>query len=110
MARHQARRWQGVLTCEFRVRIVNISASGCLIESQRRLAVGTVGLLRVRWGSQEYGDGVTVVRHQAIEGASGVHHVGMRFLWTTLPHPRSIRHAVARYVALPPAGSAERVM
>ena len=99
-----------MLTCESRVRVLNISASGCLIESPRRMAVGTVGLLRVRWGSQEYADGVTVVRHQAIEGASGVHHVGMRFLWTTLPHPKSIRHAVARYVALPPAGPSGRVM
>ena len=99
-----------MLTCEFRVRVINISASGCLIESQRRLAVGTVGLLRVHWGSQEYGDGITVVRQLAIEGAGAVYHVGVRFLWTTLPHPRSIRHAVARYIAPPPAGASARAM
>jgi hypothetical protein len=99
-----------VLTRELRVRVVNISNSGCLIESNRRMAVGTVGTLRLRWGSQEYADGISVVRCVAIEGAGAVYRVGVRFLWTTLPHDQSIRHAVSKYVALPSAGLAGRVM
>ena len=93
-----------MLTRERRVRVINISASGCLIESQRRLVVGTVGMFRLRWGTQEYEDGIAVVRSLAIEGAGGVHHVGVRFLWTTLPHPRSIRYAIPRYVSPLPTG------
>ena len=93
-----------MLTRERRVRVINISASGCLMESQRRLVVGTVGLFRLHWGTQEYEDGIVVVRCLAIEGAGGVYHVGARFLWTTLPHLRSIRHAVARYVSPLPVG------
>ena len=40
----------GVLTREVRVRLVNISASGCLIESSTRLEPGTAGDLRIRVG------------------------------------------------------------
>ena len=89
-----------MLTRECRVRVINISSSGCLIECDRRLAVGTVGMLRIRWGGQEYRDASAVVRCVAIEGAGATYHVGVRFLWTTLPHPQSIRYAVARYVTL----------
>jgi PilZ domain len=87
-----------VLTREFRARVINVSRSGCLIESHYRLAVGTIGSLRLRIGSEEYLDDVQVVRCQPIAGSS-ICHVGVRFLWTTARHARSIRHAVARYAA-----------
>ena len=86
----------GVLTRELRARVINVSRSGCLIESHQRLAVGTIGSLRLRIGRQEYLDVVEVVRCQPIQGSS-VCHVGVRFLWTTARHERSIRHAVTLY-------------
>jgi PilZ domain len=89
----------GVLTHEFRARVLNVSRSGCLIECQRRLEVGAVGSLRLQLGGEEYLDDVQVVRCQAIQGAGCVYHVGMRFLWTTSCHARSIRYAVTRYGA-----------
>ena len=89
----------GVLRRELYVRVVDVSASGCLIESRRRLGVGAVGRLKLKLGSSEYADDVEVVRCQSIESAPSVYHIGMRFLWTSPRHPGSIRHAVARYAA-----------
>ena len=100
----------GVLSRELRARVINVSGSGCLIESPRRLAVGTIGTLRLQIGNQEYLDDVEVVRCQPIQGSS-VCHVGVRFLWTTARHARSIRHAVTRYgAALTGVPNAARVM
>ena len=88
----------GILTRELRVRVIDISRSGCLVESQRLLDVGKVGTLRLQFGIDEYSDDILVVRCQAIEGGS-VSHVGLRFLWTTSRHAGSIRYAVTRYAA-----------
>ena len=88
----------GVLTRQLRARVINVSGSGCLIESHQTIAVGTIGSLRLRLGRQEYLDDVEVVRCQPIQGSS-VCHVGVRFLRTTARHERSIRHAVTRYGA-----------
>lgn len=88
----------GVLTREVGVRVVNISLSGCLIETNRRMSVGTVGHLRLPFGLEEYGDDIEVVRCQAIAGADSLYHVGMKFLWTSPRHPQSIRHAVTHHV------------
>jgi hypothetical protein len=87
----------GVLTREQRVRVVNLSESGCLIETERPLDVGTVGRLELRFGAQEYADVGEVVRCHAIQGAGSKYHVGMRFLWTTPRREGSIRQAIARH-------------
>jgi hypothetical protein len=89
----------GVLTRELYVRVVDISASGCLIESRRRLELGTIARLRLNFGNEEYADDVEVVRCEAMEGVTSAYHVGVRYLWTTPRHPGSIRHAVAFHVA-----------
>ena len=88
----------GVLTREQRVRVVNVSESGCLLETERPLDVGTVGKLHVRFGAEEYSDVIEVVRCHAIRGAGSTYHVGMRFLWTTPRCEGTIRQAIARYV------------
>jgi hypothetical protein len=100
----------GVLIRVFRVRIVNISGSGCLIESQRRIEVGTVGTLRLRFGAEEFVDDIQVGRCQAIAGAGSLYHVGVKFLWTAPRHPGSIRHAITRFVGTPPEQGTIRVM
>ena len=100
-----------VLTRELRVRVINVSASGCLVESYHRLDVGSVATLRVMLGGEEYGDDVQILRCQAIQGAGSVYHLGAQFLWTTPPHERSIRHAVARHLArLAAVSNTTRVM
>jgi hypothetical protein len=76
------------------MRVVDISASGCLIECRRRLEVGTVGRLRLKFGNDECADDVEIVRCDAIEGGRSLFLVGVRFLWTTPRDVGSIRHAV----------------
>ena len=86
----------GVLTREQRVRLVNVSESGCLLETERPLDVGTVGKVHVRFGAEEYSDVIEVVRCHAIRGSGSTYHVGMRFLWTTPRCEGTFRQAVAR--------------
>jgi PilZ domain-containing protein len=86
----------GVLTREQRVRLVNVSESGCLLETERPLGVGTVGKVHVRFGAEEYSDVIEVVRCHAIRGSGSTYHIGMRFLWTTRRCEGTFRQAIAR--------------
>ena len=94
----------GVLTREFRVRILNCSSSGCLVETNTRLEVGTIGSLRLAIAGDEFVDDVLVVRCQGIEGAGSVYHVGAKFLWIDPPSHRTLRSAMRQGVghAIPP--------
>jgi PilZ domain len=84
-----------VLRRELHVRLLNVSGSGCLLESQRRIVPGTIGTLRLVRGNDEYSDDVRIVRCQAVEGGS-IYYVGAEFVWTAPLHPRSLRRAVNR--------------
>jgi hypothetical protein len=83
----------GVLTREIRVRFVNSSASGCLIESHVRLDAGTVVALRLFIEGREFVDDVQVVRCQAVEGAGSMFHLGAKYLWVAPPDSGSLRLA-----------------
>jgi hypothetical protein len=85
-----------VLGREVRVRLMDISNAGCLLETSSRLEKGVTGLLRVRFDDEEYMDDVRVIRCQQSEGASGMYHLGAEFLWTTNPHERSLRRVIAK--------------
>lgn len=84
----------GILTREFDVRIIDVSASGCLIETTRRMELGTVGALRLRVGNEECLDVIQVVRNQPIAGAGSTCRVGVKFLSTSPHRAGSIRHAI----------------
>ena len=86
-----------VLMRELGIRVINVSASGCLIESRGRIEVGTIGTLKVRLGTDECTDDIEVVRCEAVTGAETVYHVGVRLLRRSPRHARSIRQAVARH-------------
>lgn len=90
------RRIPAVLMREHLTQVVDISRSGCLIESRHPMQVGTVGRLRLRFGGEECHDDVEVVRCDAVGGS--VYQVGLRFLWTTPPLAGTIRDAVTRHV------------
>lgn len=87
-----------VLMREHLMRILDISRSGCLIESRSRMEVGTVGRLRLRLGPEECSDDVEVVRCDAIGLGQARYHIGVRFLWTTPRQVGTIREAVTRHV------------
>lgn len=85
-----------ILTREFHVRILDYSPSGCLIETNARVDVGTIGSLHFVIDGGEYVDDVQVVRCQPIEGAGALYRVGARFLWTVSPGRGTLRRALGR--------------
>jgi hypothetical protein len=85
-----------VLGREVPVRLVDISTSGCLLESPNRLDKGTTGSLKVVFEQQQYVDDVRIIRCSQCEGSSRVYHLGAEFLWTTNPRENSLRRVLAR--------------
>jgi len=86
----------GSLSKEIRVRVLNCSGSGCLLESSAPIPVGAIARLRVAFGGQEFDDTVRVVRCQAIAGAGSIYHVGTHFLSTTPPYAGTLRYLLRR--------------
>ena len=86
----------GVLTREVRVRLVNISGSGCLVETSAQVEPGTTGVLKVEIDGEQYADDIRVARLQRVHGSSATWHVGVEFLWTTYPGSWSLRRVVNR--------------
>jgi hypothetical protein len=84
----------GLLTREFRARLLNFSPSGCLIETNSRVEVGTIGSLQFVIDGKEFADDVQVVRCQQIEGAGSLYQVGARFLWTAAATKGTLRRAL----------------
>jgi hypothetical protein len=86
----------GVLSREVRVRLVNISGSGCLVETSAHVEQGTTGALTVEVGGEIFADDIRVARVQRVHGSSATWQVGAEFLWTTYPDSRSLRRMVGR--------------
>lgn len=86
----------GVLARDVDVRLLNVSASGCLVESRQRVEAGTAGTLRLHTGADEYCDDVLVTRCHEVQGAGATYHLGVEFLWTTPPGGGSLRRVATR--------------
>jgi len=99
-----------ILNRELHARVIDVSASGCLVETRRPLEVGTIGRLRVSLSGEECEDDVEVMRCDAIEGPVASYHVGVRLLWTTPRQPGSIRLAVAGHLEELGTSGTTRVM
>jgi len=84
------------LARDFEARILNYSPSGCLLETNTRIDVGTIGTVRLVLDGQELADDIQVVRCQAIEGAGSLYQVGVRFLWTMAPGKGTLRQALGQ--------------
>jgi PilZ domain len=88
-----------VVAREVGVRLVDISVSGCLLESSRQLSLGAMGTLLVTFEGRTLVDDVRVIRCRLSEGSSGIYHIGAEFLWTNAPHDGSLRRIVTRLQA-----------
>jgi c-di-GMP-binding flagellar brake protein YcgR len=88
-----------VLGREVSVRLLDISASGCLLESASRLVLGTTGSLLVSFEAKDYVDDVRIMRCRECEGSNGAYQIGAEFLWTNTPHEHSLRRIVTRLQA-----------
>jgi hypothetical protein len=86
----------GSLAKEVRVRVLNCSGSGCLLESDAPIPVGAVAKLRIAFGGHEFDDTVRVVRCQLLVGTGNIYHVGTQFLATTPPYAGTLRYLMRR--------------
>jgi hypothetical protein len=86
----------GALVDDIRVRVINCSAAGCLLESDKRIAEGTIATLQLSIGGRRFSEVAAVVRCQPVDGRNSLYHVGAQFLSTTAPHAGSLRHAMRR--------------
>ena len=84
-----------VLARDFQARIVNCSSAGCLLETNARLEVGTIGTLCFTIDGRELADDIQVVRCQPIEGAGSLYQVGARFVLTASFEKGLLRRAFA---------------
>ena len=77
------------------VRLVDISGSGCLVQSETRITEGTTGTLRLSYGGAAYADDVRIVRCQPPTAGESWYRIGAQFLWTSHPGERSLRRVIA---------------
>lgn len=92
----KARDLVAVLGREVPVRLVDISVSGCLLESAAMFDAGLTGALKMTVDGVVYGDDIRIMRCRWVDGASGMYHVGAEFLWTTAPRERSLRRVLPK--------------
>jgi hypothetical protein len=85
----------GVLAKHIPTRLIEISRSGCLLESASRIEEGTVGALRLDVHGQTYLEDVRATRCVAIAGSGSSYLVGVEFLQTARAEGASIRRAMA---------------
>ena len=85
----------GMLARKVPARLIDISRTGCLLESHQRVEVGTVGDLRLQVQRDIFIDDVRVTRCVLVEGSGSLYLVGAEFVQTRRPGERSIRRAVA---------------
>ena len=88
-----------VLTRELRVRLLNCSASGCLVETNVRLDASTVASLTIHFDGRHFTDDVLVAWCKAIAGGGARYHAGLRFIWTAAAAPNTLRMMAHQLVA-----------
>jgi hypothetical protein len=84
------------LTTDIRVRILNVSAAGCLVEANKPLEIGSVATLQITFYGGDFEDTVQIVRCQEITGAGAIYHIGTKFLTTAPPSIESLRYLIRR--------------
>jgi PilZ domain len=85
----------GLLRHDVAVELLNISRSGCLFESPKPIAAGTLATVTVEMDGASYSDDVRVARCLEIPGAGERHHVGVQFVALRMPSQQSLRFLAA---------------
>jgi hypothetical protein len=88
-----------VLTRDLPVRLLNCSASGCLVETNVLLEVSTVASLTLNVDGRHFTDDVLVAWCKSIPGGDARYHVGLRFVWTAAATPNTLRMMAHQLVA-----------
>ena len=84
----------GMLGRSVPTRLIDISRTGCLLESRQRVEDGTVGELQLQVERETFVDDVRVTRCVLVEGSGSVYLVGAEFVQTRRPDEHSIRRAI----------------
>ena len=85
----------GMLAKHVPTRLIDISRTGCLLESRQRVEDGTVGELQLQVERETFVDDVRVTRCVLVEGSGSIYRVGAEFVQTRRPGEHSIRRAIA---------------
>ena len=88
-----------VLTRDLPVRLLNCSASGCLVETNVPLEVSTVASLTLNVDGRHFTDDAVVAWCKPIAGGDARYHVGLRFVWTAAATPNTLRMMAHQLVA-----------
>ena len=94
----------GILGRQVPVRLVNFSASGCLLQGASSLEPQSIGRLKVMFDGEQYGDDVRVARCHEVPGAGSLYSVGVEFVWTARPDRASLRRFLRTRFLLPASG------
>jgi hypothetical protein len=86
----------GVLARDVPVHVLNVSGSGCLVETTLRVDEGTTATLRVGIDGQDHRDPVQIMWCHRLAGSGETWRVGAEFLWTDVPGRRSLRRLASR--------------
>jgi hypothetical protein len=84
----------GMLAKSVPTRLIDISRTGCLLESRQRVEDGTVGELQLQVQREIFVDDVRVTRCVLVEGSGSIYRVGAEFVQTRRPGEHSIRRAI----------------
>jgi hypothetical protein len=84
----------GMLERDVPTRLLDISRTGCLLESRQRVEDGTVAELRLQIDDDVFVDDVRVTRCVLVKGSGSIYLVGAEFVQTHRPGERSIRRAI----------------
>jgi hypothetical protein len=76
------------------IRLIDISRSGCLLESTRQVAPGSTGEICIDFDGRVFTEMVRVTRCRHIEGAGEIYRLGAEFIRTRPLHDGSLRRAV----------------
>jgi hypothetical protein len=88
---------RAVLIRDVPVCLLNVSLSGCLLESRTRIQTPVAGQLGVIVNGEARVDDIRLSRCVFVEGSGVVYRAGAEFLWTDLPGERSVRRAVSLF-------------
>ena len=84
----------GIAVDNIEVRLIDVSRSGCLLESSRQVAPGTAGEIRIDFDGRVLIEALRVTRCKRIEGAGPLYRLGAEFIRTRQLDDWSLRRAL----------------
>ncbi|HEX5109973.1 MAG TPA: hypothetical protein VFV95_16085 [Vicinamibacterales bacterium] len=98
----------GVIIRRIPVKVRDVSAAGCLLESADMLPEGAVGQLELTIDGERHLETLQVCRSTRTSGGAFPWRAGARFLSLTAPLPTSVRNFAARFEIMDELGSQSR--